>query len=107
MKIITRATQVVAFVILSFHLSAQQTGGSEGRQLFIDVHYLQPGKASFQSVSLAHQQDLAVEKKYGVRFLKFWIDEQRGVVYCLSSAPDSEAIVKTHLEAHGLLPSQI
>jgi hypothetical protein len=107
MKIILRATQIVAFSILTLNLAAQQPGALSGRQLFIDVHYLQPGKASFQSVSEAHKRDLATETKYGVKFLKFWIDEQRGVVYCLSSAPDSEAIVRTHAEAHGLLPGQI
>ena len=28
-----------------------------------------------------------------------------GLIYCLSSAPDSAAIRETHAEAHGLLPA--
>src|ERR1044071_5407476 len=72
------------------------------KSLFIDVHDLPPGKVSFADVMAAHQKDLATENKYDVSFLKFWIDEQKGKVYCLSSAKDSQAVVKTHAEAHGL-----
>jgi hypothetical protein len=78
-----------------------------GNKNFIDVHHLQAGKINFGDVANAHKKDLAVEGKYGVDFLKFWVDEKNGLVYCLSSAPDSESIIKTHLEAHGLLPTEI
>ena len=74
---------------------------------FIDVHYLQAGKINFTDVANAHKKYLAVEGKYGVDFLRFWVDEKNGLVYCLSSAPDSESIIKTHREAHGLLPTEI
>ena len=77
------------------------------KSLFIDVHDLPPGKVSFADVMAAHQKDLATENKYDVSFIKFWIDEQKGKVYCLSSARDSQSVVKTHAEAHGLLPSAI
>jgi uncharacterized protein Usg len=77
------------------------------KNLFIDVHDLQPGKVNFTDVMAAHQKDLATEGKYGVSFLKFWVDEKNGKVYCLSSAKDSQSIVQTHAEAHGLLPSAI
>lgn len=55
----------------------------------------------------AHKKDLAVEDKYGVKFIKFWVDEAGGKVYCLSTAPDTSAIVRTHGEAHGLMPDYI
>jgi len=74
---------------------------------YIDVHYLPEGKVSYADVAAAHAKDLAVESKYGVQFLKFWVDESKGVVYCLSSAPDSAAITSTHREAHGLLPQTV
>jgi hypothetical protein len=73
----------------------------------MDVHVLQPGSVSFQDVMEAHKKDLAVEKKYDVDFQKFWVDEKKGLVYCLSSAPNEEAIKKTHAEAHGLIPANI
>jgi hypothetical protein len=80
---------------------------STDKSLFIDVHSLEPGKVTFADVLAAHQKDLAVEGKYDVSFIKFWVDESKGKVYCLSSARDSQSIAQTHAEAHGLLPSAV
>ncbi len=74
---------------------------------FIDVHDLEPGKVSFEDVEGAHQKDLATQDKYGVRFVKFWVDEKKGKVYCLSQAKDEASVTNTHKEAHGLLPSNV
>ena len=71
----------------------------------MDVHQLEPGKVKFEDVAGAHAKDLAVEKKYGVHFINYWVDETRGLVYCLSSAADTNSVRKTHAEAHGLLPT--
>ncbi len=65
------------------------------------------GKVTTQAVSEAHQKDLAIEKKYGVKFIKYWVDEAAGNVYCLSSAPNAQAIRSTHEHAHGLLPDEV
>jgi hypothetical protein len=78
-----------------------------GKSMFIDVHDLEPGKVTFADVMAAHQKDIATQGKYDVTFIKFWVDEQKGKVYCLSSAKDSNSIIETHREAHGLLPSRI
>jgi hypothetical protein len=78
-----------------------------GKQLFIDVHHLPPGKITVEGVAAAHAKDLAAEGKYGVQFLNYWVDTAKGAVYCLSMASDSADIVKTHALAHGLLPDQI
>jgi hypothetical protein len=77
------------------------------RHLFIDVHDLQPGKVKFEDVMAAHKKDLAVERKYHVRFIKSFVDEKAGKVYCLSEAPNAHSIYETHKEAHGLLPAHI
>jgi hypothetical protein len=74
---------------------------------YIDVHDLEPGKVTFADVAEAHQKDLATEGKYGVSFLKYWVDEQKGKVYCLSKAADETSVTNTHKEAHGLLPAVI
>lgn len=102
-----------AFSITSLYTFAQGnkaktsvTGVAE-RSLYIDVHQLGPGKVKYEDVAKAHAKDLAVEKKYGVDFIKYWVNEEKGLVYCLSSASDSESIRKTHAEAHGLLPEYI
>lgn len=90
---------------LSLSLSAQTT--KPGKHLFIDVHQLTPGKVTYEAVAGAHAKDLAVQGKYNVQFLKFWVDEEKGMVYCLSSSSDSAAVRNTHAEAHGLLPDHI
>jgi hypothetical protein len=71
----------------------------------MDVHQLGQGAVTAKDVAEAHEKDLAVEKKYGVNFINYWVDEKQGVVMCLSEATDSEAVKKTHKEAHGLLPA--
>jgi hypothetical protein len=86
---------------------SQNESSTNKNSLYIDVHYLPEGKVSFADVAAAHSKDLATESKYGVKFIKYWVDESKGVVYCLSSAPDTTAITSTHKEAHGLLPQAI
>jgi hypothetical protein len=91
--------------------SAKETKSTSQKQestnLYIDVHHLGAGKVTAKAVAEAHQKDLAVEQKYGLNILKYWFDETNGDVYCLSSGKNSEAIRKTHAEAHGLLPGEI
>ena len=101
---------VLPFIIcgfLSFHASAQTSKSADinVKSLYMDVHQLEPGKVKFQDVEAAHAKDLAVESKYGVHFINYWVDEEHGLVYCLSSASDTNSIRKTHEEAHGLLPA--
>src|ERR1700733_122981 len=84
-----------------------QSRTAKSMNLYIDVHNLGPGNVTYEAVEKAHAKDLAVEKKYGVQFIKYWVDEAGGKVYCLSNAPDTQSIRKTHAEAHGLLPDQI
>jgi Protein of unknown function (DUF4242) len=112
MKSMHRLFVFVAFSLGSVHSFAQEnkTNVDEAKgkkNLYIDVHRLEPGKVKYDDVAKAHAKDLQVEKKYGVEFLKYWVDEKKGLVYCLSSASDSASIRKTHGEAHGLLPAQI
>jgi len=80
---------------------------SIAQSYFIDVHDLEPGKVSFKDVEGAHEKDLATQDKYGVKFMKFWVDEKKGKVYCLSQAKNEESVTNTHKEAHGLIPSNV
>ena len=79
----------------------------KSRQLFLDVHNLEPGKVTFDAVAGAHEKDLATQDKYGVSFIKYWVDEEQGKVYCLAEAPDSASVYHTHKEAHGLTPDLV
>jgi len=111
MKLIKALFTLTVFSIISFHVHAQENMQDAAapadsiKHLFIDVHQLEPGKIKFDDVAKVHAKDLAVENKYGVHFLDYWVDEDKGLVYCLSSSSDTESIIKTHAEAHGLLPA--
>jgi len=94
-------------VVVLVHACPQQGFAQTGKNLYIDVHQLTPGKVTYEAVAQAHAKDLAVQNKYNVQFLKYWVDEEKGLVYCLSSTADSAGIRKTHAEAHGLLPDQV
>jgi|SRR5690348_15745686 len=76
-------------------------------KLFLDVHELGAEKVTFQDVQGAHKKDLAVQKKYGVNLIDYWFDEKTGTVMCLAQAPDSDALINTHKEAHGLIPVRV
>lgn len=97
---------IATFIMAAFSGTAYSQSNSSNN-LYLDVHHFGPGKVKFEDVQKAHAKDLATEKQYGVQFIKYWVDEADGNVYCLSSAPDSGAIRKTHQQAHGLLPDQI
>ena len=113
MKIILSLSTLILASSISLQLCAQtnkvetSAHNAPEKKMYIDVHQLTPGKVKFEDVAAAHLKDLAVEKKYGVHFINYWVDEKQGLVYCLSSADDSSSIRKTHGEAHGLLPAQI
>lgn len=111
MKLKFVAILVLLFCATSCDLSAQpskpDSSNQNAKHLFIDVHQLEPGKVKYEAVAEAHKKDLATQNKYGVNFIKYWVDEKKGQVYCLSSSSDEESIKKTHAEAHGLLPAHI
>ena len=74
--------------------------------LFMDSHAIEGGvKAS--DVADAHQLDLKTQERYGVRYLRYWVDEKEGKIFCLVDAPDAETANQVHREAHGLVAQSI
>jgi Protein of unknown function (DUF4242) len=73
--------------------------------LYMDVHNL-PG-ATVKDVADTHMKDVQMQDRYGVRYLRYWVDEHQGKVFCLVDAPDAEAAFTVHLEAHGLVADEI
>ncbi len=73
---------------------------------FIDIHHEAHGLTPEQ-LAAAHQKDLEVQGKYGVRYLKYWYDATTGKVFCLSDAPSQEAAMAVHREAHGMVADEI
>ncbi len=65
---------------------------------FIDVHSGFQGVTSDQ-LAEAHRKDLEVEAEEGVHFIKAWADPQAGKVFCLSEAPNREAVLRVHAKA--------
>jgi hypothetical protein len=74
--------------------------------LFMDVHDLGDAVA-IDDVAKAHMADLAEQDKYGVNYLRYWVDEANGKIFCLAEAPSAEAAATVHREAHGLVAQQI
>ena len=58
-------------------------------------------------VAKAHVADLEAQEKYGVQYLKYWVNEGCGKVFCLVDAPNPEAASRCHREAHGLVAQKI
>ena len=73
---------------------------------FLDIHSNILG-ATPQQLAEIHAKDLAVQEKYGVRYVKYWYDAATGRVFCLSEAPSRDAALAVHREAHGLMPDEI
>lgn len=75
--------------------------------LYMDVHESLPDGATLADVAKAHEADLATQGEYGVRYLRYWVDDKEGKVFCLVDAPDAETAARVHREAHGLVADRI
>jgi class 3 adenylate cyclase len=73
--------------------------------LYMDIHNL-PAGTTPEDVAKAHAKDMETQKKYGVQFTKYWVNEKAGKVFCLCHAPNVEAAEQVHREAHGLMPDK-
>ncbi|MBI5930254.1 MAG: DUF4242 domain-containing protein [Chloroflexi bacterium] len=74
--------------------------------LFMDIHYHVDGLTA-DAVGHAHEADLKTQEKYNVKYLRYWFDEGTGKVFCLVEAPNKEAAIAVHREAHGLVADEI
>lgn len=74
--------------------------------LFMDVHEIAGGVA-MEDVVQAHLADLKTQAAYDVRYLRYWVNEAEGRVFCLVEAPSPEAADSVHREAHGLVADHI
>jgi class 3 adenylate cyclase len=76
-----------------------------GIPLFIDIHDV--ADATPDEIANAHKKDLQIQSAYGVNYVKYWLNESRGKIFCLCTAPNAEAADKVHREAHGLAAQRI
>jgi hypothetical protein len=74
--------------------------------LFMDAHTIEGG-VSATDVAAAHAADVATQGAHGVEYLRYWVDEAAGKIFCLVDAPDAEAANTVHREAHGLVADEM
>jgi hypothetical protein len=68
--------------------------------LFMDVHTL-AGEVRVEDVVRARLADLKTQPTYDVHYLRYWVSEDSGKVFCLVDAPSAIAAAMVHMEAHG------
>lgn len=62
---------------------------------FMDVHDGFVGVTADQ-LAAAHQRDLENEGAEGVHFEHAWLDPESGKVFCMSTGPSKEAVLRVH-----------
>lgn len=65
---------------------------------FMDVHTTMKGVTS-EALAEAHNADLAIQDDENVNFKHAWADPESGMVFCLSEAPNAEAVQRIHERA--------
>ncbi|HZW41378.1 MAG TPA: DUF4242 domain-containing protein [Agromyces sp.] len=74
--------------------------------LYMDVHSLTES-VGMGDVAQAHAADLRTQAPHDVQFLRYWVAETEGKIFCLVDAPSAEAADTVHREAHGLVADEI
>lgn len=74
--------------------------------LYMDMHKHLQG-LTHEALALAHLSDLEVQWKHGVKYLRYWFNEQNSNVFCLVEAPSMEAAREVHRSSHGLVADEI
>jgi hypothetical protein len=65
---------------------------------FMDVHSGFHGVTPAE-LDAAHAADLKIEGDEGVHFERAWLDPEQGKVFCLSTGPSKEAVLRIHERA--------
>ena len=73
--------------------------------IFMDLH-IAPGVTA-REVAEAHLLDVKIQDKYSCKAMTYWLDPEKGCVFCLIEAPDKESVREMHAQAHGLIPNEI
>ncbi len=74
--------------------------------LYMDVHRL-GNPVTLDDVAAAHAADLETQDEFGVHYLRYWVDEAEGQIFCLVDTPDPEAANQVHKKAHGRVADEL
>ena len=69
--------------------------------LYMDIHIVDSDAFSVEDVVKAHMEDIAVQEKFGVNQIKYWVDTENKKIFCLMEGPSKEACNAVHAESHG------
>jgi class 3 adenylate cyclase len=72
---------------------------------YMDIHDV-PGVTP-EDVARAHLEDMKIQARHGVEYVKYWLNQKQGKIYCLCTAPSAQAADTVHREAHGLAAARI
>ena len=74
--------------------------------LYMDIHNIDGG-VSIDDVAQAHAADLKAQDGHGVHYLRYWVNEDEGKIFCLVDAPSAAEANTVHREAHGLVADSV
>ena len=74
--------------------------------LFMDVHTMAGpvGLARRRAGARGGPADAGALRR---DYLRYWVDQAQGKIFCLVEAPDADAAASVHREAHGLVADEI
>ena len=69
--------------------------------LYMDIHTVDSDTFSVEDVVKAHMEDLAIQERFGVVQLKYWVNVEAKTIFCLMEGPDKKSCNMVHVESHG------
>jgi DNA-binding CsgD family transcriptional regulator len=85
-----------------------QSAQRAGRRLFMCRHQGRSPDVSLDAISVRHDLDIALQEKYDLRWLTYYVNQAGGTSFCLAEAHSKDDVEACHREAHGeLLPYRV
>ncbi len=75
--------------------------------LYMDIHKVETDAFTVEDVVVAHMKDLAIQERYGVVQVKYWVNVEDKTIFCLMEGPSKEACNEVHKQSHGNTPCNI
>jgi AraC-like DNA-binding protein len=73
--------------------------------IYMDIHQV-PGIEALDAAE-AHRKDMLIQAEFQCKCMTYWVDVDRGVVFCLIEAPDKSEVEEMHRRSHGLVPNKV
>lgn len=73
----------------------------------MDFHKLESSDISMEELAKTHDEDLAIQERFGVFELKYWVNLEAKNLFCLVQGPNKEACNEVHRQSHGNTPCNI